>query len=79
MNRKWQNQEIMKVINNLNLNSAMAFDMIHYKLIFIAKYELVPYLTILYNYVYRQQARCPEIWRPGGICPIPKPGRPAIY
>ena len=79
MNRNWNNQEIMKVINNLNLNSAMAFDMIHYKLIHIARRELVPHLTILFNYVYCNQSECPDIWRSGGICPIPKPGRPAIF
>ena len=79
MNRPFTNQEVMKIIKNLNLNSAMAYDMIHYKFLDIAKYELVIHLKNLFNMVYCLHAVCPRVWRKGGIKPIPKPGRPATY
>ena len=79
LNRLWTNQEVMKIINNLNLNSAMAHDMIHYKLIFIARHELINNLVCLFNYVYCIHAICPFVWKFGSIKPIPKAGRPPVY
>ena len=79
MNRKFDNQEVMRIISKLNLNSAMAYDMIHYKLLNIAKYEILSELKNLFNLVYCEHAICPNVWRYSGITPIPKPGRPSIF
>ena len=77
-NKPFTNFEVMKLLNNLNLNSAMGYDMIHYKLLFIAKYEIVTYLTALYNLSFINHRRIPNCWRYSIITPIPKPGRKPI-
>ena len=77
INQLFNEQEIMHVIDNLNLKSAMAFDFIHFKLISIAKFELIYYLTKLFNLIYCVHATTPYCWRFGEITPIPKPGRPS--
>ena len=79
MNREFNDQEVMRIITKLNTNSAMAHDMIHYKLLAIAKYEILIDLKNLFNLVYVEHALCPDVWRYGGVRPIPKPGRPSIY
>ena len=51
VNRPYTKQEVLHVINTMNKNSAMAFDFIHYKLIFWAKDTIVDSLVLLFNYV----------------------------
>ena len=77
-NKPFTNFEVMKLINNLNLNSAMGYDMIHYKLLFNAKYEIITYLTALYNLSFIIHRKVPKCWRYSIITPIPKPGRKPI-
>ena len=79
VNRKFTIQETLYVINNLNRNSAMAFDFIHYELIFWIKHQIVFNLTELFNLCYYKHQKCPKIWKYGEFVPIPKPGRVPYY
>ena len=68
----------MKVINDLNKNSAMAFDFMHFKLIQWSKKVILENLTLLFNLCFEYQI-CPDIWKYGEYIPVPKPGRPPQY
>ena len=63
VNRRFTEQEVLYVINNLNLNSSMAFDFIHYQLLHWSKLEIVNNLTKLFNLCYYDHQRCPNIWK----------------
>ena len=52
LNRKFNKQEILHVINNINKDSAMGFDFIHYKLIKWSKNIIINNLTSLFNLCY---------------------------
>ena len=73
-NRPFTKQEVLNRISNLNLASAMACDMISYRLIDICKNEIVIYLTMLLNALY-EQGYVPFNWRLSEYIPVPKPGR----
>ena len=45
VNRRYSKQEVLKVINDLNKDSAMAFDCMHFKLIQWCKYTILDNLT----------------------------------
>ena len=79
LNRSYSKQEILMVINNLNGDSAMAFDFIHFKLIKWCKMEIVEYLQLLFNLCFITHQTCPDIWKYGEYIPVPKPGRPPQY
>ena len=79
LNRKIQEQEVMKVINDINKNSAMGFDFMHYKLINWAKNIIVPNLTLLFNLCFYTHQKCPKAWKKGEFIPIRKPGRVPHY
>ena len=75
INKQFTIHEFMRVICSLNLNSAMSYDMIHYKLIYIGRYELITGFTALVNTAYCYHQHFPHIWRFTPITPIPKPTR----
>ena len=77
-NKPFTNFEVMRLINTLNLNSAMGYDMIHYKLLHIPRFEIVTYLTALYNLSFYIHRKIPTCWRYSNITPIPKPGKKPI-
>ena len=79
LNREFSEQEIMKRINKLNLDSAMAWDEIHYKLLHIAKYIIVPCLVLIFNAIYIIHQYLPYFWRFSEYIPAVKPGRDADY
>ena len=79
VNRPYSRQEVLKVINNLNTNSAMAFDLVHYKLIDYGKMILVNNMTRLFNLCFNQHQKCPSIWKYSEYVPLPKPGRDHSY
>ena len=79
LNRAYSKQEILMVINNLNDNSAMAFDFIHFKLFKWCKMEIVDNLQLLFNLCFVIHQTCPDIWKYGEYIPVPKPGRPPQY
>ena len=79
VNREFTEQEVLYVINNLNLNSSMAFDFVHYQLLHWAKLEIVSNLTNLFNMCYYIHQKCPKIWKYGEFVPVPKPGRVPYY
>ena len=47
LNREWTQQEVMHVIVNLKLNTAMAHDLMHYKLIHIGRKIIIGFFPIL--------------------------------
>ena len=79
LNRKYSKQEIIHVINNLNGDSAMAFDFVHFKLIKWCKKHLVDNLVLLFNLCFFKYQTCPNIWKYGEYTPVPKPGRPPQF
>ena len=79
VNRKFTEQEVLYVINNLNINSSMAFDFIHYQILHWTKLEIVYNLTNLFNLCFYVHQKCPKIWKYGEFVPIPKPGRVPYY
>ena len=79
VNRPFNEQEVLYVINNLNINSAMAFDFVRYKLIKWSKFEIVYNLTNLFNMCYCLHQKCPLIWKYAEYVPVPKPGRVPYY
>ena len=79
LNRAFTEQEIINRINKLNLASAMAWDMIHFKLISIAKYEIIRELTALLNILYRKHQYIPKQWKYSEYIPAAKPGRDATF
>ena len=79
LNRKIQEQEVMKVINDLNKNSAMGFDFMHYKLISWSKNIIIKNLTLLFNLCFYKHQKCPKAWKMGEFIPIRKPGRIPHY
>ena len=79
LNHKYSEQEVLKVINDLNKNSAMAFDFIHFKLIQWCKNTILKNLTLLFNLCFYDHQVCPNIWKYGEYIPVPKPSRPPQY
>ena len=79
LNRKYSKQEILKVINDLNKDSAMAFDFIHFKLIQWCKYTILDNLTLLFNLCFFEHQICPNIWKYGEYILVPKPVRSPQY
>ena len=79
VNRAFEEQEIMHVINNINRHSAMAFDLIHYELLYWGKYQLKFCLTKLFNLCYYEHQKCPKVWKYAEYTPVPKPGRVPYY
>ena len=79
VNREISKQEIMKVINNLNGDSAMGFDFVHFKLVKWSKSIIIDNLYLLYNLCFVVYQHCPKIWKYGEYIPVPKPGRPHHY
>ena len=79
LNRKYTQQEVSKVINDLYINSAMAFDFIHFKLIKWCKDTILENLTLLFNLCFYDHQVCADIWKYGEYIPVPKPGRPPQY
>ena len=79
VNRKFTNQEIMHVLTQINIQSAMAADFIHYQLIVWAKTVLITSLTLIFNLIYFIHQVCPQIWKYGEYVPVPKPGRAPYY
>ena len=75
LNKPFDSREVINLLSNLNLNSAMAHDMMHYKLLNIAKYELAPYIVKLFNLIYIEHQTYPNCWRNSPIKPFTKPGR----
>jgi hypothetical protein len=68
----------MHTICTANRNSAMGFDCIHIKLIYLAKNQIIPYLTKLFNLIYVIHAKSPSLWKYTDLFQIPKPGRDNI-
>ena len=79
LNREYSQQEVLKVITDLNKDSAMAFDFIHFKLIQWSKHIILENLTLLFNLCFSIHQICPTIWKYGECIPVPKPGRPPQY
>ena len=79
VNRRYSKQEVLKVINDLNKDSAMSFDFIHFKLLKWSKYVILENLTLLFNLCFFDHQVYPTLWKHGEYIPIPKPGRPAKY
>ena len=79
VNRKYTEQEVLHVINNVNKLSAMAFDFIHYQLIIWSKFIILTNLTLLFNLCFYIHQKCPKVWKFGEYVPIPKPGRIPYY
>ena len=79
VNREFTEQEVLYVINNLNRNSAMAFDYIHYELVYWVKHQIVYCLTKLFNLCFVKHQKCRNIWKFSEFVPVPKPGRPSYY
>ena len=79
LNRKYSKQEVLKVINDLNKNSAIAFHFIHFKLIQWCKYTILENLTLLFNLCFYDHQVCPDIWKYGEYILVPKPSRPPQY
>ena len=79
LNREYSQQEVLHVINNLNTDSAMAFDFVHFKMIKWCKMEILANLTLLFNLCFNIHQTCPNIWKYGEYIPVPKPGRPPQY
>ena len=79
LKRKINKQEILNVINNINKNSAMAFDYMHFKLINWSKNIIIKNLTLLFNLCYYEYQRCPKAWKKGEFLPIRKSGRITHY
>ena len=79
VNRKYTEQEVLHVINNINKLSAMAFDFIHYQLIIWSKFVILTNLTLLFNLCFFIHQKCPRVWKFGEYVPIPKPGRVPYY
>ena len=61
VNREFSEQEVMKVLMQINVQSAMAFDYIHYQLIVWAKTALISALTLIFNIVFYLHQLCPQI------------------
>ena len=79
VNRAYTQQEVAHVLNTINIQSAMAFDLIHYQLLYWARTIIVVNLTLLFNLCFFIHQKCPKVWRFGEYIPVPKPGRPAFY
>ena len=77
INKPFTNHEMMRVLCSLNLNSAMSYDMIHYKILNICRYEIITEYTALSNLGYHYHQIFPECWTKTPITPIPKIGRPS--
>ena len=75
VNRKYTIQEVLFVLNTINVQSAMAFDLIHYQLLSWAKTVIVTNLTLLLNLCFYIHQYCPKVWKYGEFVPVPKPGR----
>ena len=75
VNRQYSVQEVLFVLNHINVQSAMAFDFIHYQLLVWAKTVIVMNLTLLFNLVFYIHQYCPRVWKYGEFVPVPKPGR----
>ena len=79
LNREYPQQEVLHVINDLNENSAMSFDFIHFKMIKWCKMEILENLTLLFNLCFNIHQESPNIWKFGEYIPVPKPGRPPQF
>ena len=79
VNRKFTEQEVLRVLNCINVQSAMAFDYIHYQLLVWSKFIILTNLTLLFNLVFVIHQYCPKAWKCGEIVPVPKPGRVPYY
>ena len=79
VNRKFTQQEVMHVLMTINVQSAMAFDYIHYQLLSWARFVIIANLTLLFNLVFFTHQICPQIWKYGEYIPVPKPGRVSYY
>ena len=79
VNRAFAQQEVAHALNTINTQSAMAFDLVHYKLLYWARNIIVANLTLLFNLCFFIHQKCPKVWRFGEYIPIPKPGRPPYY
>ena len=75
INRAFTTQECMNAVSNSKVNTAMGFDLIHQKLIYLGRETIVPYLTVLWNLTFYVHQRSPRCWKFADINPIPKPGR----
>ena len=79
VNRKFTQQEVMHVLMTINVQSAMAYDYIHYQLLFWARFIIIANLTLLFNLVFFVHQIYPQIWKYGEYIPVPKPGRVPYY
>ena len=79
VNRQFTEHDVLYVINNLNLNSAIAYDFVHYQLLHWTRLEMVHNLTNLFNMCYYIHQKCQSIWKYGEYTPVPKPGRVPYY
>ena len=79
LNKPFTNHETLLLIKSFNLNSSMSYDMIHYKLIYNCRFEIVTYLTALYNLSFYEHRIVPNCWRFSPITPIEKAGRKPIF
>ena len=79
VNRKFTKQEVLHVLNHINVQSAMAFDFIHYQLLVWAKFIILTNITLLFNMVYCIHQIVPTIWKRSEYIPVPKPGRIPYY
>ena len=52
LNKAWTEQEVMKVVRNGKINTAMGNDFFHQKLLTYGREQIVPRLTKLFNFVY---------------------------
>ena len=75
LNRKYSQQEVLKVITDQNKDSAIAFDFIHFKLVQWSKLTILNNLTLLFSLCFYTHQTCPTIWKYGEYCPVPKLGR----
>ena len=79
VNRKFTEQEVMRVITCINIQSAMAFDFIHYQLLSWVKHIILSSLTLIFNLIFFIHQICPSIWKFSEYVPVPKPGRDHSY
>ena len=79
LNRQMKEQEILHVLNNINKDSAMGFDFMHYKLLNWGRKIIIKNLTLLFNLCFFKHQKCPKAWKKGEFIPIRKPGRVPYY